>query len=638
MSWTHTPPGAKAGARWNLLMHQMKTAGFRQRLEAAMTSALEHKQTFYEGELLKLNQKIVKDQTELLQNWCQFGMLKAWIYYVNESGVLKEINTEQDEKDIEAARLGSVDEGPITDYLISMGFKTPNSSTRVFVAPTTPEGKARLDRVLSFISGPAKQCSSFSQHWVADANPKAQRGDRQIAQVHEAVKEISKSNQSFFQALRESQRITSILNTITNLQKPGTLQKRVTRLENALAAFDKRMYGATRADIKDQVAGIIRGFVSSPTLYRNSHLSISLTGPPGTGKTSLANFVGEILAALGILIKADTVSIQTRATMVGQYIGETAAKVNNILRGNIEGIIFIDEAYSLAQAGGGDTGDQSGAPKYDPYGVEAINEIVGFLDKKKGQICIITAGYKEEMQKYFFDVNPGMQRRFRWFWNLPPFAPGELFCVMALQMSFLDANKGTKVRDTIDKMVSVEGQTLINSLFHDCLERECPTQEPIFDFKKWNIDFSQEYLEGEVSQEARREILKEKDKDLAYAYFKNRHFLPFREYFQNEGGDTENLGAQLVAAYYQLGRRQLDLQTTLNVVWNYLKQRDGNVLIQRGMPYKAPAQFSNEVFTGERSASVDATTVTITFSKDQESKEITVATKEPEVCSFPGDE
>ena len=609
------------GQKWNGLIRELKSEGFLKKLRNAMVAALDFKRTFYTTKLANLNERIVMDQVELLQTWCEFSMRKAWLYYVDQSGTLKEINTEQKDSDIVSAKKGQPSP-EISEYLVSMGFKDKSEPPQ-FLPPSTQESLERMKKVLSYLQS-KNQCDTFTQHWTKTPGDNKDSRMRMLASNRDALEAIANANQNFFQALKESQRIGSILDTIKSMQPADPrsadrmLSKRLKLLTKALSDFDERMFGDTRGGIKDQVAAIVRGFVASPTLYRSSHLSISLTGPPGTGKTTIAGYVGKILAALGILVKADTISQQTRATMVGQYIGETADKVNNILRSNIEGIIFIDEAYSLAQASGGEAGGQ----QYDPYGVEAINEIVGFLDKYKGQICIITAGYKEEMQKYFFDVNTGMARRFRWFWPLPPFAPSELFCIMALQLSFLDMVVRNRVRDTLDIMVSAEGQTLINSLLHDCLQIGCGPREPPFDFEKWQTIYNrhlEELRETQGEQEARK-LMMAKDELLAKEYYitsgKERKWAPFREYFQNEGGDTENLAAQLAATYYQLGGRQLDLQSTLEVVWNYIEQRDGNVLIQRGKAYKAPAQFKESIFYENPTAIINGETIRISFEKE----------------------
>ncbi|SCZ01098.1 AAA family ATPase [Alkaliphilus peptidifermentans] len=121
-------------------------------------------------------------------------------------------------------------------------------------------------------------------------------------------------------------------------------------------------------------------------------------GNPGTGKTTVARLLGKILKAKGILENGHLIEIE-RADLVGEYIGHTAQKVREQIRKGIGGIIFIDEAYSLARGGEKD------------FGKEAIDALVKGMEDHKDNLILILAGYQEEMDN-FLRVNPGLKSRF----------------------------------------------------------------------------------------------------------------------------------------------------------------------------------------------------------------------------------
>jgi len=121
-------------------------------------------------------------------------------------------------------------------------------------------------------------------------------------------------------------------------------------------------------------------------------------GNPGTGKTTVARIMGKIFNKIGILEKGHIVEVE-RADLVGEYIGHTAQKVREQIRKSIGGILFIDEAYSLARGGERD------------FGKEAIDSLVKAMEDNKDNLILILAGYKDEMD-YFIATNPGLKSRF----------------------------------------------------------------------------------------------------------------------------------------------------------------------------------------------------------------------------------
>lgn len=127
-------------------------------------------------------------------------------------------------------------------------------------------------------------------------------------------------------------------------------------------------------------------------------LHMIFKGNPGTGKTTVARILGKMFKAMKILQKGHTVEVE-RADLVGEYIGHTAQKTREQIKRAIGGILFIDEAYSLARGGEKD------------FGKEAIDTLVKAMEDYKENLVVILAGYKDEME-WFLQANPGLRSRF----------------------------------------------------------------------------------------------------------------------------------------------------------------------------------------------------------------------------------
>jgi stage V sporulation protein K len=149
-------------------------------------------------------------------------------------------------------------------------------------------------------------------------------------------------------------------------------------------------------------------------------LHMIFMGNPGTGKTTVARILGKILQQMGILRKGHLIEVE-RADLVGEYIGHTAQKTREQIKKALGGILFIDEAYSLARGGEKD------------FGKESIDCLVKAMEDHKENLIIILAGYQKEMS-YFLRANTGLRSRFPIHITFPDYDLTELLAIAELML------------------------------------------------------------------------------------------------------------------------------------------------------------------------------------------------------------
>lgn len=150
-------------------------------------------------------------------------------------------------------------------------------------------------------------------------------------------------------------------------------------------------------------------------------LHMCFTGNPGTGKTTVAMRMAEILHRLGYIRRPEVVSV-TRDDLVGQYIGHTAPKTKEVIKKAMGGVLFIDEAYYLYK------------PENErDYGQESIEILLQVMENNRDDLVVILAGYKDRMDK-FFQSNPGMSSRIAHHIEFPDYGPDELLAIAKLML------------------------------------------------------------------------------------------------------------------------------------------------------------------------------------------------------------
>ncbi|MFC5750013.1 CbbX protein [Actinomadura rugatobispora] len=143
------------------------------------------------------------------------------------------------------------------------------------------------------------------------------------------------------------------------------------------------------------------------------NLHMCFTGSPGTGKTTVATRLAELLHRLGYVRQGHLVSV-TRDDLVGQYVGHTAPKTKEVLKRAMGGVLFIDEAYYLYRA-----------ENERDYGQEAIEILLQIMENRRDDLVVVLAGYKDRMDA-FFSSNPGMSSRIAHHIDFPDYEPAEL--------------------------------------------------------------------------------------------------------------------------------------------------------------------------------------------------------------------
>lgn len=153
----------------------------------------------------------------------------------------------------------------------------------------------------------------------------------------------------------------------------------------------------------------------------NPGLHMSFTGSPGTGKTTVAMKMADILHRLGYIKKGHLLTV-TRDDLVGQYIGHTAPKTKEVLKQAMGGVLFIDEAYYLYKA-----------DNERDYGSEAIEILLQVMENQRNDLVVIFAGYKDRMEK-FYESNPGLSSRVANHVDFPDYTSDELLQIAKMMI------------------------------------------------------------------------------------------------------------------------------------------------------------------------------------------------------------
>lgn len=209
--------------------------------------------------------------------------------------------------------------------------------------------------------------------------------------------------------------------TLVNLQE----EYNATQIQEVLDELNQELIGLipVKTRIREIAALLLIDRLRKSLNLSSGHpgLHMSFTGSPGTGKTTVAMKMADILNRLEYIKKGHLMTV-TRDDLVGQYIGHTAPKTKEVLKQAMGGVLFIDEAYYLYKA-----------DNERDYGAEAIEILLQVMENQRDDIVVIFAGYKDRMDK-FYESNPGLSSRVTNHVNFPDYTPEELLQIAKLMI------------------------------------------------------------------------------------------------------------------------------------------------------------------------------------------------------------
>ena len=245
---------------------------------------------------------------------------------------------------------------------------------------------------------------------------KISRSDTNI-QLQPKIKEttVVKTHVEIKQDIECLQDLIDIINKYDNTEKYdyNIDVKLLKKIKPELISLDK-MIGIQKLkqNVLDQLLYFIQNLHVSEDGSDYKHTVIY--GPPGTGKTEIAKIIGQMYSKIGVLNENKFVKV-SRQDLIAGYLGQTAIKTAKVIQKALGGVLFIDEAYSLAAS-----------EKEDSFSKECLDTLCESLSNYKGELMVIIAGYEHELDNTFFKVNQGLNSRFIWRFSMDPYDCDEL--------------------------------------------------------------------------------------------------------------------------------------------------------------------------------------------------------------------
>lgn len=293
----------------------------------------------------------------------------------------------------------------------SNNYDNPNYAGNLISNRTKNKNKNKKQSILDFLSLDGLEKVNLQEFTETTLEPKSLEPNIEKMKVHidveiKCLKDLIRIIDKY--EYKENEEYNIDLKSLTNIKEELIELNNMIGMETLKnSILSQLLYFIQELHIEKKNKG---GKVEITSEFKHT----VICGPPGTGKTEISKIIGRMYSKIGIL-KSNIFKKVTRNDLIAGYLGQTAIKTKNIINECLGGVLFIDEAYSLA-----------GQNDLDNYSKECLDTICEALSDHKNDLMVIIAGYEDELENTFFAANRGLESRFIWRFKIDKYSPKEL--------------------------------------------------------------------------------------------------------------------------------------------------------------------------------------------------------------------